>query len=302
MIEVGLRDGLQNEAVHLGTADKIALAERLIAAGVRRMEVASFVNPRRVPQMADAEAVVAGLPRHDDVTYIGLVLNERGASRALDTAIDELGCVCVATDRFAMANQGQTSDETVEIAARVADMAARAGRGVQLTIGASFGCPFEGEVPVERVVEIARRAAATGIRELALADTIGAAAPADVVAKLRAVRAVVGDLPLRVHFHNTRGTGLANVWAALGEGVAVIDASIGGLGGCPFAPKAAGNVATEDVLYMLERSGIDTGLDMEGLIDASRWLEARMDKPLPSMLPRAGTFPGIAAATDEDMK
>lgn len=292
IVEVGPRDGLQNEPACIGTADKLDLIARAVAAGARRLEVASFVNPHRVPQMADAEDVVAGLPRHDGVTYIGLVLNERGAQRALGTAVHQLGAVCVSTDTFAMRNQGQTSGESLAAATRIMVMASDAGRTGQITIGAAFGCPFEGEVSPDRIVAMATEAAGAGAIEVALADTIGVASPREVECLVARVAKAIAPTPVRVHFHNTRNTGLANVWAAVEAGASVVDASLGGLGGCPFAPGAAGNVPTEDVVYMLERSGIATGMDLDRLMAASGWLANIMGKQLPGMVARAGAFPG----------
>lgn len=242
--------------------------------------------------MADAEDVVAGLPRHDGVTYIGLVLNERGAQRALATAVHQLGAVCVSTDTFALRNQGQTSDESLVAAARIMVMAREAERTGQITIGAAFGCPFEGEVSPDRVVAMATDAAGAGAIEVALADTIGVASPREVEHMVARVAQAIAPTPVRVHFHNTRNTGLANVWAAVEAGASVVDASLGGLGGCPFAPGAAGNVPTEDVVYMLERSGTATGMDLDRLIAASGWLADTMGKQLPGMVARAGAFPG----------
>lgn len=295
MVEVSPRDGLQNEKAAISTADKLALIDHAIAAGARRIEVTSFVNPRSVPQMADAEAVCAGLPLRDDVTYIGLVMNQRGADRALATGrIDQLGAVAVSTDAFAMANQGQTSEGSVEAAGAIIASARAAGKTGQATIGASFGCPFEGEVAEDRVVAMAIALAAAGAIEIGLADTIGVADPAHVARLVARVRVEIAPLPVRVHFHNTRGTGLANVWAALGAGASVVDASIGGLGGCPFAPGAAGNVSTEDVVYMLERAGIGTGLDLSRLIAANHWLAGVMDRRLPGMVAHTPAFPATA--------
>jgi hydroxymethylglutaryl-CoA lyase len=285
-VEVGPRDGLQNERTVVSTADKLELIARAIAAGARRIEVTSFVNPARVPQMADAEAVCAALPDHPDVTYIGLVMNGRGADRAIATGrINQLGAVAVATDQFAMANQGQTSDESVEAAKAIIAKAKAAGLTGQATIGASFGCPFEGEVGEARVTEMARRLAEAGPVEVALADTIGVADPAHVARLVAAVRAAIDPLPVRVHFHNTRGTGLA-------AGARVIDASLGGLGGCPFAPGAAGNVSSEDVIYMLERAHIATGMDLDQLIESSAWLSEVIGRKLPGMVAQAPRFPG----------
>ena len=292
MVEVGPRDGLQNEAQLVSTADKLELIERVVAAGARRIEVASFVNPRAVPQMADAEAVCAGLPVRDDVTYIGLVLNRRGAERAIATGrIDQLGTVSVATDAFAMANQGQTSDGSVEVASEIVALARAAGLTAQCTISAAFGCPFEGEVAEDRVIAMAAALASANPVEVALADTIGVADPAHVRRLVTRVIEAIAPIPVRVHFHNTRGTGLANVWAAVQAGAKVVDASLGGLGGCPFAPGTAGNVATEDVAYMLERAGIATGLDLPALIEINHWLAGVMGKQLPAMVAKARAFP-----------
>ena len=292
VFEVGPRDGLQNEKALISTDDKVGLVDRAIAAGARRIEVTSFVNPKAVPQMADAEAVCAALPQRDDVTYIGLVMNARGAGRALETGrIDQLGAVAVATDTFAMANQGQTSDGSVEAAKSIVAMARDAGKTGQVTIGAAFGCPFEGEVNEQRVVDMVIALAEAGPVEIGLADTIGVGNPAHVASLIGKVRAAAPQVPIRVHFHNTRGTGLANVWSAVLSGATIVDAAIGGLGGCPFAPGAAGNVSTEDVVYMLERAGIDTGLDLSQLVSANHWLSDVMQRPLPGMVAKAPSFP-----------
>lgn len=291
IVEVSPRDGLQNDPRVASLAEKLELIARAVAAGVRRVEVASFVNPARVPQMADAEQLVAALPQRDDVVYIGLALNTRGAGRALATRIDELGAVCVTTDSLAMRNQGQTSAESLEIARQVVGLAREGGRRGQITIAASFGCPFEGEVARDRVVDMAKSAADARPVEIALADTIGVAGPGEVAELVTRVREAIAPLPVRVHLHNTRGTGLANVWAAVQAGAGTIDASLGGLGGCPFAPGAAGNVPTEDVVYMLERSGVRTGLGLSDLIASARWFSGLMGRPLPGMVSRAGDFP-----------
>ena len=292
IVEVAPRDGLQNEKTLISTADKLGLIERAIAAGARRLEVTSFVNPKAVPQMADAEAVCAGLPVRDDVTYIGLVMNARGAGRALETGrIDQLGAVAVATDQFAMANQGQTSDGSVAAAKDIIAMAQAAGKTAQVTIGASFGCPFEGEVSEDRVVAMAQAIAEAGPIEIGLADTIGVANPAHVASLVGKIRVALPDMPVRVHFHNTRGTGLANLWSAILAGASVADCAIGGLGGCPFAPGAAGNISTEDVIYMLDRAGVQTGLDLTQLIAANHWLADVMQRPLPGMVAKAPPFP-----------
>jgi hydroxymethylglutaryl-CoA lyase len=298
IVEVGPRDGLQNESMLFTTAQKLELIGRALDAGAKRIEVNSFVNPKMVPQMADAEAVAAGLPHREDVTYIGLVLNKRGALRALAAGMDELGAVCAASDGFATRNQGQSSDESLAMCCEVVRLAREQGRRAQITISTAFGCPFDGEVDPERVVEMSRTAAAAGPVEVAVADTIGVASPGQVADLVAKVAAAIRPLPVRVHFHNTRNTGLANVWAAVKAGASTVDASLGGIGGCPFAPRATGNVPTEDVAYMLERSGYRTGLDLDRLIDSASWLAQIMGHGVPGMLSRAGNFPKKPAAGD----
>jgi hydroxymethylglutaryl-CoA lyase len=291
IVEVSPRDGLQAEDVVLDTQTKVELIERAVAAGVRRIEVASFVSPKRVPQMADGEAVVAALPRRDDVTWIGLVLNERGVERAIATGLREVNGVVVCTDTFGERNQGVTAMGSVEVFSEVAATAHAAGVRPTATISVAFGCPYEGEVPVVRLAEIAKRCADAGAAELAIADTIGVADPVAVTERIEAVRAAAPDLPLRAHFHNTRNTGIANAYAAVQAGVDALDASLGGIGGCPFAPNATGNIPTEDLSFMLERMGIDTGLDLAALIDIVPWIEQRLGKRVPGLLAKAGLFP-----------
>jgi hydroxymethylglutaryl-CoA lyase len=293
MVEVAARDGLQNEPGFFPTADKIELIERAIAAGSKRIEVASFVHPGRVPQMADAEAVCAALKRRDaaDVTYIGLVLNKRGALRALETHVHELGAVISASDGFGTRNQGRTADETVEDAVEIIRLAKQHGRSAQATISVAFGCPFDGEIAPERVAELARKVAQAGPREIGLGDTIGVAVPRQVKAVVAAVKTAAPGVPIRLHFHDTRNTAIANAWAGVEAGAATLDASIGGIGGCPFAPNATGNVATEDVQYMLQRSSIETGLKLDGLIETAKWLSGKMGRVLPGLVSRAGGFP-----------
>jgi hydroxymethylglutaryl-CoA lyase len=296
IVEVAPRDGLQNEKVLVGLEDKAELVRRAIDAGARRIEVGSFVNPAKVPQMAGTDELIAMLPRRDDVTYIGLLMNQRGLDRAIAAGIDEVGAVCVSTDSFAMRNQGQLSDESVAVAAGLVRAGIAAGKSAQVTIGAAFGCPFEGEVAPERVVEMAKRLAEANPREIALADTIGVATPGEVDRLVRAVAAAIGPIPVRVHLHNTRNTGLANAWAAAAAGARAIDTALGGIGGCPFAPKATGNIPTEDVVYMFERSGLATGLDLDALIAGAEWLAGVMGSTLPGMVSRAGNFPGALSS------
>ena len=291
IIEVSPRDGLQSQPQVIDTETKLAFIRRLIAAGVRRLEVVSFVNPKRVPQMADAEQLIQGLPRDNDVKYIGLVLNARGFERAVASGIDEINCVVVASDTFNQRNQGATTAETMAVIADISQQAARMQIPCGVTIAAAFGCPFEGEVPVTRVVKLAQRLVDEGITEIALADTIGAAGPSDVSRVLGEVRKVTGAARLRCHFHNTRNTGVANAYVAVQEGVTILDTSCGGLGGCPFAPAATGNVATEDVLYMLERMGVNTGINIKKIMETTNWLEGVLQTELPAMVTRAGLFP-----------
>ena len=290
VVEVGPRDGLQNEDVILDVAARVAYIEALTATGLRRIEAVSFVNPARVPQMADAEAVMAAVPRPDGVRYSGLVLNKRGLDRALATGLDEVNMVVVATDTFSAKNQGMTTAEAISATAAIAGTARAAGLLVTVTVAAAFGCPFEGEVRPERVADIVRQCADAGVNELALADTIGVAVPRDVQTLVAAVRSET-NLPLRCHFHNTRNTGYANALTAIEAGVTALDASSGGIGGCPFAPAATGNIATEDLLYALGRSGIDAGIDMTPLLAASAYIEERLGHANPALLGRAGLFP-----------
>jgi hydroxymethylglutaryl-CoA lyase len=290
VVEVGPRDGLQSEPGVLPTATKVEFIARLIAAGARRIEVASFVNPRRVPQMADAEAVLAALPRRDDVSCIGLVLNRKGFERAAAAGCNEIGMVVAASDTFNQRNQGVASDESIAAWLDIARAAKAAALRPQVTVSAAFGCPFEGEVPMSRVVEIARRLAEAEPFEIALADTIGVGVPAQVIELVNRVREAVPGVALRCHFHNTRNTGLANAFAAVQAGVRTLDASLGGIGGCPFAPAATGNIATEDLVYMLQRSGYPTGIELAAAIETGKWLQEQLGHPVPGMLVKAGDF------------
>jgi hydroxymethylglutaryl-CoA lyase len=304
LVEVGARDGLQNEKVAVSTETKLAFINRMIEAGIRRLEATSFVNPKRVPQMADAAEVMAGVPRGPfgdgrRVSYIGLVLNRKGFDRAIEAGVDEVGCVVVVTDTFGQKNQGQTTEDGIRVWHELSRAAAERGVKASLTVSAAFGCPFEGEVPLSRVrdvVEACMKAPnANSSADLAIADTIGVGVPSQVTEMLRTLKPLVRDVPLRVHFHNTRNTGIANVAAAIAEGVTYIDASIGGIGGCPFAPRATGNVPTEDVLYMLQRMGIETGIDLDRIIEAANWIETQLGKTVPGMVSKAGGFPAAAA-------
>ena len=303
IVEVGPRDGLQNESVTLTVEQKVHYIEQLIAAGLRRIEAVSFVNPRRVPQMADAEAVMAAVPRPDGVSYSGLVLNRRGLDRALDAGVDEVNVVVAASETFSRRNQNTAVAEMLDAADLIAARAREAGVALSAVISTAFGCPFEGEVPPQRVLEVADRCIAAGYTEIAVADTIGVGVPAQVRELVTGIRALqpggaeaVGDgtagtVQLRAHFHNTRNTGYANALAAVESGVRVLDASIGGIGGCPFAPDATGNIATEDLQYLLERSGYSTGLDLAGLAATGTWVAGLLGREAPALLGRAGPFP-----------
>lgn len=291
LVEVGPRDGLQNESVLVGTDDKVAYIEALADAGLTRIEAVSFVHPRLVPQMADAEQVMARVPRRDGLSYIGLIVNARGLDRALDAGVDEVNMTVVATETFSRRNQGMSIAEALDSFAAVSARAHAAGLPVTATVGASFGCPFEGEVSPDHVAAMVRRCAEAGADEIALADTIGVGVPADVRRLVEAVRAVTG-LPLRFHFHNTRNTGYANALAAVEAGASALDASSGGIGGCPFAPAATGNIATEDLAYALRRSRVRTGVDLGRLTEAAAYIGERLGAPVPALLGRAGDFPG----------
>jgi hydroxymethylglutaryl-CoA lyase len=288
---VSPRDGLQNESQAVSTEDKLRLIDRAVSAGIRRLEIASFVNPKRVPQMADAEEVVAKAPRSEDVTYIGLVMNQRGAERALDTSIDQLGAITLCSDTFAQKNQGQTARETLEVALGIIRLARTEGRSATVMISSAFGCPFEGEIDEADVIDYAKQLAEAEPCEIALADTIGVGDPWRVAALFEKLREAVPGMPLRGHFHNTRNTGIANAYAAIQAGVGAIDASVGGLGGCPFAPAATGNIATEDLVYMLDRGGIESGVDLAELMDTCSWMNDVVGRQLPAMVSRAGGFP-----------
>ncbi len=290
IVEVSPRDGLQNESALLSTEDKLALIDTLVASGVRRIEATSFVNPARVPQMADADEVARRLPR-GDVSWIGLVLNERGLDRALAAGLDEVNVVVGVTDTFSRRNQGVTVEEAIIAWSRMADRAAAAGVRRTVTLSVAFGCPFEGEVTVERVTEVLERCAEAQPDEIAFGDTIGVGVPSQVRTLADVAGRAAPGLPVRWHFHNTRNTGYANAMAAVETGGAVLDASAGGIGGCPFAPNATGNIATEDLVYLLERNGIRTGVGIGALLPLGERLGKLLGHQVPGQLARAGVFP-----------
>ena len=292
IVEVGPRDGLQSESRVLPTDAKVEFVRRLVASGLERIEVASFVNPKRVPQMADAEDVLSALgPSVASGRFIGLVLNLKGFERARAAGCTEVGMVIAASESFSQRNQGCSVDEGLAAWLDIAKLARDAGIRAQLTISTAFGCPFEGEMPAERVVSLAERAAAGTPDEIAVADTIGVAVPTQVSEVIAGLRRAIPATRLRAHFHNTRNTGIANAYAAVQAGVRALDASCGGIGGCPFAPAATGNIPTEDLIYMLHRMGFDTGVDLAALLDTSRWLQQTLDHAVPGMLVKAGIFP-----------
>jgi len=292
IVEVGPRDGLQSESQVLETSEKVEFIRRLAGAGLRRIEVASFVNPKRVPQMADAEAVLTALAAERfSARYIGLVLNRKGFDRARAAGCTEVGMAIAASETFSQRNQGCSIEEGVEAWLDIARAARSAGIRAQITISTAFGCPFEGEVPAIQVRALAERLAAGDPEEIAIADTIGVAVPSQVTGLIGLLRASLPRVKLRAHFHNTRNTGLANAYAAIEAGVRILDASCGGIGGCPFAPAATGNIPTEDLIYMLHRMGFDTGVNLPALLETSRWLQQTLDHAVPGMVVKAGLFP-----------
>jgi len=291
IVEVGPRDGLQNDPGNLTTAQKLEFIGRLEEAGVRRMESGSFVSPKAVPKMADSTEVFAGVDRSKPTRHIALALNEKGVRRAIDANADEINFVLVAGEGFGKRNQGMSPSESAEMLMQCAPLIHEAGIPLSATISVAFGDPYDGEVDPLVVGNLAARAQRAGVGELALGDTIGVATPWQVRSLIERVSMEAPDVFLRMHFHDTRGAALANVAAAVDAGVDVIDASCGGIGGCPFAPAATGNVATEDVVYMLERAGFETGLDLGKLIETAKWLETVLGHEVSSSLSKAGGFP-----------
>jgi len=294
IVDVSPRDGLQNEKVPVTTQDKLRLINELIALGARRIEAVSFVNPRKVPQMADADAVMEGVPRDAGASFIGLVLNTRGAVRAVDAGVDEMNYVLPVTDAFAAANQNTTVAAALDALEEVSSIAAGASIPLTVTAAVAFGCPYQGDVPKEQTLAVVRSALQRGaLAEVALADTIGCAVPwqvGDVFGELRSETGV----QLRAHLHETRHTALANTYAAMAAGVGVFDSAVGGLGGCPFAPGAAGNISTEDLVWMLGRAGFETSIDPVAATELGRWICAKVETAPRSGLSGAGVFPKAA--------
>jgi hydroxymethylglutaryl-CoA lyase/(R)-citramalyl-CoA lyase len=290
--DVAPRDGLQNEAKTLEPQVRAELIDRIAAAGVPRIEAVSFVNPARVPQMAGAEEVVAAIDREDGVVYAGLVLNERGYDRLLASGLGEVHYAFAATETFNQRNSNASVEESLQTGEQIVGQAGADGVRATVTIGASFGCPFEGAVDPGRVLELAARLAGAGADEIVFADTIGVAVP-------RQVRQLVAEgvklrVPVGAHLHNTRNTGFANACAAIESGATVLDSSLGGIGGCPFAPRATGNICTEDLVYLLHGEGVETGIDLGALIAAAEWLEGALERELPGQVYRAGAFAPVA--------
>lgn len=294
IVEVAPRDGLQNETAVLTPSERADFVRRLEAAGARRIEAASFVNPRIVPQMAGAEAVMDDLPRQEGRSRIGLALNARGYDRALASGVNEINLAMAATDGFGLRNQGMAVEDQIAMLETILTRrrsAPEESPSLSVTLSCVWGCPFEGEVAINRVVDVVGRIGEMGVAEIALADTIGAGDPWSVTRVVEGARRAAPDARMRLHFHDTRNTGLANAHAGVEAGVDILDASCGGIGGCPFAPGATGNIATEDLVYMLERAGFSTGYDLDALIEAARWIGERIGRPAPSALSRAGRFP-----------
>jgi len=291
ILEVGPRDGLQSEPEILPTEIKKEFITRTINAGIKKIEVTSFVHPKKVPQMADAEKLVESLPDRDDVTYIGLIMNQRGFERARDCGIDEVGMVIVSTDTYNMKNQNVVTQQSIDNWLDIASSAKSAGIRTSVVIACSFGCPYEGEVDPEHIATIAEQILKGEPDVIGLADSVGVAVPNQVKTTFSLIKDLAPTIPLRTHLHNTRNTGLANAAAAVEAGVSIIDASTGGIGGCPFAPKATGNIPTDDLLYMLDRSGIETGVNLKEIVKTTDWLETQLGRPVPAMVPKAGIFP-----------
>ena len=291
ILEVGPRDGLQSEPEILPTEVKKEFITRTIEAGIKQIEVTSFVHPKKVPQMADAEKLVESLPENDDVTYIGLIMNQRGFERARDCGIDEVGMVIVSTDTYNMKNQNVVTQESIDNWLSIAAEAKSAGIRTSVVIACSFGCPYEGEIDPEHIASIAEQVLKGKPDVLGLADSVGVAVPSQIKKTFSLIKELAPSIPLRTHLHNTRNTGLANAAAAVEAGVSIIDASTGGIGGCPFAPRATGNIPTDDLLYMLDRSGVETGVDLRQVVKTTDWLEEQLGRAVPAMVPKAGIFP-----------
>ena len=292
VVDVGPRDGLQNEEKILSPKTRAELCDRLAAAGVSRVEAASFVNPKRVPQIAGAEEVIAAIDRNPDTSYAGLTLNERGYERAVEAGVDEVRYAFPVTETFARRNQNTTVADATVLAARLVERARLDGVRVSITLSAAFGCPFEGRVEPAHVLCVTEKLGAANPDEIVLADTIGVGVPKGVRELVEGVLAL--GTTVGCHFHDTRNTGMANAVAAVESGATVLDASLGGTGGCPFAPRATGNIATEDLVYLLHGMGYETGIDLDALIEAAAWMAQQLGKALPGQVYKAGSFEPVA--------
>lgn len=290
LIEVSPRDGIQNENTLLTLEQKLKLIQYAVDSGAARVEVTSFVNPKRVPQMADADDICNALPSAPQCQFIGLALNKRGFERASHTNLDEINFVVVASDTFSLRNQGTNTADGIALFNKLA-LDSDTSKKLGVTIAASFGCPFEGEMSIDRLLHVVDGCMKSEPFELALADTIGVATPKDIKERIKAVKQRFPDVPIRLHLHNTRNTGIANAWAGLEAGISALDASFGGVGGCPFAPAATGNIATEDLLYMLDRAGVASGVNLDTAIEAAQFVEQVLGKTVPGMVMKAGRFP-----------
>ena len=290
--DVAPRDGLQNDPAVLEPAVRAELVNRLAGAGVPRVEAVSFVDPARVPQMAGAEEVVAAVERRDGVVYAGLALNEKGYDRLRETALDEVHFAFAVSEEFNRRNAGASVEDSVAQGLRILARAHEDGLRATVTLGTAFGCPFEGRVDPGRVLELAGRFVEAGADELVFADTVGVGVPRQVRQLVAEGRAL--GVPVGVHLHNTRNTGIANAFAAVEAGATVLDASVGGVGGCPFAPRATGNICTEDLVYLLHGEGIETGIDLDALVEVAGWLEGVLGRELEGMVYRAGVFAPVA--------
>jgi isopropylmalate/homocitrate/citramalate synthase len=293
--DVAPRDGLQNDPTHLSPGTRAELVNRLVDAGIAHVEVASFVNPKLVPQMAAAEEVVQAIDRRPGVTYSGLILNARGYDRLTESGLDEVHMSVAASETLNQRNQNASVEESLAAVAQIIERAHGDGRRVQMIVAASFGCPFEGAVNPSRVLGVAEQAVSAGADEICFADTIGVGVPGQVRELVSRGREL--GVPVGVHLHDTRGTGLANAYAALESGVSAMDASAGGVGGCPFAPGATGNIATEDLVYLLHGEGVDTGIDLDALIEVSHWLAEQLGHDIPGRVQRAGDFTAVSRRT-----
>lgn len=287
VVEVGPRDGLQNEKIDVSLDDRVTFVDMLSDAGLPVIEVGAFVNPKRVPQMADAELLFERIARRAGTRYTALVPNLAGLDRALAAGVSEIAIFAAASDSFSRANINQSVEESFATYRQVCERATARGLRIRAYLSTAFGCPYEGEVPVDRVASLAARLLDLGAFEVAVSDTIGVAHPAQVAVVVSAVTARMPLTAVALHFHDTRGTALANVLTALTLGVTTFDASAGGLGGCPYAPGASGNLATDDLIYMLDGLGVETGVSLDALSAASRFIAARLDHPLPSRYAQA---------------